>query len=79
MVSDKIGVKFCNRQIDRQMDNSLTPYMGVFGFFLSVKFATSLLALITGGKMKNLKFGTKNSTIWWDGGQMLFYVMWLSC
>ena len=24
--------------------NSLTPYMGVCGFFLSVKFATSLLA-----------------------------------
>ena len=29
--------------------NSLTPYIGVCGFFLSVKFATSLLASLTGG------------------------------
>ena len=29
--------------------NSLTPYTGVCGFFLSVKFATSLLALLAGG------------------------------
>ena len=37
-----------DRHRDRQT-NSLTPYMGVCGFF-PVKFATSLLALLTGGK-----------------------------
>ena len=42
-----IGVKACNRRTDRQT-NSLTEYIGVCGFFLSVKFATSLLALLTG-------------------------------
>ena len=29
--------------------NSLKPFMGVCGFYLSVKFSTSLLALLTGG------------------------------
>ena len=38
-----IGVKFGNRKTDRQT-NSLAPYTGVCGFFLSVKFATFLLA-----------------------------------
>ena len=33
---------------DRQT-NSLTPYTGVCRFFLSVKFATSLLASLAGG------------------------------
>ena len=40
------------RQTDRQTDrqtNSLTTYMGVCGFFLSVKYATSLLALLARG------------------------------
>ena len=36
------------RQTDRQT-NSLTPFMGVCGFFISVKFATFLLALLAGG------------------------------
>ena len=35
-------------QRDRRT-NSLTPYTGVCGFFLSVKFATSLLASLAGG------------------------------
>ena len=43
-----IGVKVYHRQSDRQT-NSLTPYTGVFGFFLSVKFATSLLTSLAGG------------------------------
>ena len=33
------GVKVCCRQT-----NSLTPYIGMCGFFLSVKFATTLIA-----------------------------------
>ena len=43
-----IEVKICHRQTDGQT-NSLTPYTGVCGFFLQVKFATSLLALLAGG------------------------------
>ena len=43
-----IWVKVHNRQTDKQT-NSLTPYTGVCGFFLSVKFSTSLLALLPGG------------------------------
>ena len=31
---------------------SLTPYTGVCGFYLSVKFATSLLAWLAGGLLK---------------------------
>ena len=42
-----IEVKICYRQMDRQT-NSLTPYLGVCGFFLQVKFATSLLASLAG-------------------------------
>ena len=41
---DKIGVK-----VDHRQSNSLTPYTGVCRFFLSVKLATSLLALLAGG------------------------------
>ena len=37
-----------NRQTNRRT-NSLTPYTGACGFFLSVKFATSQLALLAGG------------------------------
>ena len=40
------------KQTDRQRDkqtNSLTPYTGVCRFFISVKFAASLLALLEGG------------------------------
>ena len=47
-----IGVKVYHRRTDRQTDrqtNSLTPYTGVCGFFLLVKFATSLLASLAGG------------------------------
>ena len=40
-----IGVEFGNRQTDKFFD---TIY-GVCGFFLSVKFATSLLASLAGG------------------------------
>ena len=43
-----IGVKVDHRQTDRQI-NSLTPYTGVCGFFLSIKYATSLLASLAGG------------------------------
>ena len=43
-----IGVKVYNRRADRET-NSFTPYTEVCGFFLSVKFATSLLASLTGG------------------------------
>ena len=32
--------------------NSLTPYPGVCGFFISVKFATSLLASLAGGQLQ---------------------------
>ena len=41
-----IGVKVGNRGTDRQT-NSLTPYTWVCRFFLSVKFATSLLTSLT--------------------------------
>ena len=40
-----------DRQTDRQIHwHSLTPFTGVFGFFLSVKFANSLVALLAGGQ-----------------------------
>ena len=39
-----------DRQTDRQT-NSLTPYTGGCGFFLQVKFATSLLASLAGDKI----------------------------
>ena len=39
---EKYG-RFRQQQTDRET-NSLTPYTGVFGYFLSVKFTTSLLA-----------------------------------
>ena len=42
-----IGVKVCHKRTDRQT-NSLTPYTGVCGFFLSVKIATSLLTQLAG-------------------------------
>ena len=42
---EMIGVKVCNRQTDKFFDT----YKGVFGFFISVKFATSLLALLARG------------------------------
>ena len=35
--------------ITNRQTNSLTPYIGVCGFFLSDKFATSLLASLAGG------------------------------
>ena len=40
--------KNTDRQTDRQT-NSLTPYTGGCGFFLQVKFSTSLLASLAGG------------------------------
>ena len=40
---------------DRQT-NSLTPYTGVCGFFLQVKFATSLLTSLAGGLIKDVNF-----------------------
>ena len=43
------GVHTIYRQTDRQT-NSLTPDTGVCGFFISVKFDTSLLASLAGGK-----------------------------
>ena len=46
-----ILVKFGNRQTDRQI---LWHHMWVCGFFLSVKFATSLLASLAGGLMEFL-------------------------
>ena len=50
-----IGVKVCNRQTDRQT-NSLTPYTGACGFFLSVKFATFLTRFARRG-IKIIFFG----------------------
>ena len=45
----ELGSKFVtDRQTERQT-NSLTPFTGVWEFFLSVKFATSLLAWLAGG------------------------------
>ena len=49
----KMGQKGIINATDRQTDrqtNSLTPYMVGCVFFLSVKFANSLLALLTGDK-----------------------------
>ena len=55
-LANKIGVKVCNKQTDRQT-NSLAPYTGACGFFLTVKFAISLLASLTGGKyFENLTY-----------------------
>ena len=44
-----IGVKVCNRQTERQTDKFFDTNKGVCGLFLSVKFATALLASLTGG------------------------------
>ena len=50
-----IGVKVCNRQSDRQTDRQTDRQIlrhhirGVCGFFLSVQFATSLVALLARG------------------------------
>ena len=47
-----IVVKVDHRQTDGQTDrqtNSLTQYIGVCEIFISVKFATSLLASLAGG------------------------------
>ena len=49
-----------NRRTDRQT-NSLTPYTGVCRFFLSVKFANSLLSSLAGDYL-NLKDGFKLAT-----------------
>ena len=49
-----IWVEICNRQTDRQTDrqtNTLTPYKGVCGFFLQVKFPISLLASLARDKI----------------------------
>ena len=46
--SNIFGFKVCYRWTDRQT-NSLTPYTGVCVFFISSKFATSLLASLAGG------------------------------
>ena len=35
--------------VTNRQTNSLTPYMGGYGFFLQVKFATSLLTSLAGG------------------------------
>ena len=61
-----IGFKVNNRQTDRWTDrltNSLTPYKGDCGFFLSVKFATSLLALLPGGLYLGWVFFRSNKKI----------------
>ena len=48
-----LGSKFVtDRQIDRQT-NSLIPYTGVCGFFVLVKFFTSLLASLAVGILGN--------------------------
>ena len=57
-----MGSNFCvkNLETDRQTDkqtNSLTPFTGVCRFFLSVKFATFLLALLARDK----KFASEKS------------------
>ena len=46
-----IGVKFCNRRMDRQTDKFFDTIYGGVWFFLSVKFANSLLASLAGGKI----------------------------
>ena len=38
-----------DRQTEDRQTNSLAPYTGGSGFFLSVKFATSQAALLVGG------------------------------
>ena len=45
---EKLNFLTTDRQTDKQT-NSLTPYTRVCGFFLSVKFVTSLLASLAGG------------------------------
>ena len=49
--------KFRSKFITDRQTNSLTPYTGVCGFFLQVKFATSLLTLFAGDKtLTSIKF-----------------------
>ena len=54
-IGEIIWVKVCHRRTDRQT-NSLTPHRGVCRFFLSVKFATSLLASLAGGLKNNFPY-----------------------
>ena len=62
-----IEVKICSRQTDRQT-NSLTTYTGECGFFLQVKFATSLLSSLAGeyASQSNLlcKWHNIQATFW---------------
>ena len=60
------GTKY--RQTDRQT-NSLTPHTGVCGFFLSVKFATSLLTTLAGELNKNCKMGKSFP----EGDRLIFF------
>ena len=46
---EKIGVKFGNRRTDRQPDKFFDTFYWGMWIFLSVKFASSLLALLAGG------------------------------
>ena len=46
-IPEIIGVKVNNRWINKQK-NSLTPYTGVWRFFLSLRFSTYLLASLAG-------------------------------
>ena len=63
------------RQTDRQT-NSLTPYTGVCGFFLQVKFATSLLASLAGDKYKNLGQSPKLPRL---NNYLGFYTSYIAC
>ena len=49
-----IEVKFCYRQTNRRTDKFF-----VCGFFLQVKFATSLLALLAGGQKSGNEIGRR--------------------
>ena len=53
-----IGVKVDHRQTDRQTDKFWDTIYGVCGFFLSAKFATSLLAWLAGRHTWLKKFRT---------------------
>ena len=68
---------------DRQT-NSLTPYTGICGFFLSAKFVTSRLALLAGGLSIMVQFmqclyafEVKPWDPWsiWQGGPLKLFIL----
>ena len=58
-----LGSKFVTDGRKNRQTNYLIPYTGVCGFFVSVKFATSLLASLAGGYIRKWHSKADLSTV----------------